>query len=554
MSGTSMTTRAWLLMLPLLVVMIAVIGWPLVDTVGLSFTDAKLVGTGGNFVGIDNYVKMLANSNFQRTLITTAWFAIISVAAEMVLGVLAALLLNQNFKGRGVLRALMILPWALPTVVNATLWRLIYNPEYGALNALLTQLGLLDAYRSWLGEPGTALTALIVADCWKNFPLVALIALAALQAVPRDITAASLVDGAGPFKRFRFVILPYLVGPLMVALVLRTIEAFKVFDIIWVMTRGGPANSTRTLSILVYQEAFSFQRAGSGASLALIVTLLVTVLAAAYATLVRKTAGECRLMERQSPLFTCFLYVCAVLLAVVILAPIAWLFIMSISPAADLAAKPLRWWPQTADFALQGAAVDTGKQRGRGLHLFAAQQHRGGRHGDHRCNSARHSAGWAVSRTPSVGWSLSLVIATYMLPPVALAVPLYMDLAHLGMLNNVFGLALVYLTILAPFTTWLMKSGFDSIPKEIEAAAMIDGAGLFQTLKIITLPLAMPVMATSALFAFLLAWDEFFYALLFTSDQRAKTLTVAIADLAGGRVSDYGLIATAGVLAALPRC
>ncbi|NLS01465.1 sugar ABC transporter permease [Rhizobium sp. P38BS-XIX] len=292
MSGTSMTTRAWLLMLPLLVVMIAVIGWPLVDTIGLSFTDAKLVGTGGNFVGIDNYAKMLANSNFQRTLITTAWFAIISVAAEMVLGVLAALLLNQNFKGRGVLRALMILPWALPTVVNATLWRLIYNPEYGALNAALTQLGLLDAYRSWLGEPGTALTALIVADCWKNFPLVALIALAALQAVPRDITAASLVDGAGPLKRFRFVIMPYLVGPLMVALVLRTIEAFKVFDIIWVMTRGGPANSTRTLSILVYQEAFSFQRAGSGASLALIVTLLVTVLAAAYAALVRKTAGS----------------------------------------------------------------------------------------------------------------------------------------------------------------------------------------------------------------------------------------------------------------------
>jgi multiple sugar transport system permease protein len=161
-------------------------------------------------------------------------------------------------------------------------------------------------------------------------------------------------------------------------------------------------------------------------------------------------------------------------------------------------------------------------------------------------------AGWAVSRTPTVGWSLTMVIATYMLPPVALAVPLYMGLAHLGLLNNVFGLALVYLTILAPFTTWLMKSGFDSIPKEIEAAAMIDGAGLFQTLKIITLPLAMPVMATSALFAFLLAWDEFFYALLFTSDQRAKTLTVAIADLAGGRVSDYGLIATAGVLAALP--
>ena len=258
-------------------------------------------------------------------------------------------------------------------------------------------------------------------------------------------------------------------------------------------------------------------------------------------------------MERPSPLFTCFVYICAILLAVVILAPIAWLFIMSISPAADLAAKPLRWWPQTADFSRykvllstlensEGAAFTSSLRNSievAGMATIAAI-------------ALAIPAGWAVSRTPSVGWSLSMVIATYMLPPVALAVPLYMGLAHLGMLNNVFGLALVYLTILAPFTTWLMKSGFDSIPKEIEAAAMIDGAGLFQTLKIITLPLAMPVMATSALFAFLLAWDEFFYALLFTSDQRAKTLTVAIADLAGGRVSDYGLIATAGVLAALP--
>lgn len=292
MTGSWMTMRAWLLMLPLLVAMTAVIGWPLIDTVALSFTDAKLVGTQGNFVGLDNYVRMISGSNFQRTLITTTWFATISVAAEMVLGVLAALLLNQQFRGRTLLRALMILPWALPTVVNATLWRLIYNPEYGALNAALTQIGVLENYRSWLGEPNSALAALIVADCWKNFPLVALIALAALQAVPRDITAASLVDGAGSFARFRFVILPYLAGPLMVALVLRTIEAFKVFDIIWVMTRGGPANSTRTLSILVYQEAFSFQRAGSGASLALIVTLLVTVLALAYAMLVRKTAGS----------------------------------------------------------------------------------------------------------------------------------------------------------------------------------------------------------------------------------------------------------------------
>jgi len=290
-SSAWITTRAWLLMLPLLIVMVAVVGWPLVDTVRLSFTDAKLVGTEGSYVGLANYIKIFTGRPFLGALGNTAQFAFCSVAAEMVLGVLAALLLDQKFYGRTLVRALMILPWALPTVVNATLWRLIYNPEYGAMNSLLTQVGLIDAYRSWLGEPSSAMWAIVVADAWKNFPLVALIALAALQAVPKDIKAAAIVDGAGPFARFRFVMLPYLLGPLTIALVLRTIEAFKVFDIVWVMTRGGPANSTRTLSILVYQEAFSFGRAGSGASLALIVTLIVTVLASVYIAIMRRSAG-----------------------------------------------------------------------------------------------------------------------------------------------------------------------------------------------------------------------------------------------------------------------
>jgi multiple sugar transport system permease protein len=277
-------------MLPLLAVMIAVIGWPLADTIQLSFTNARLIGTQGEFVGLENYQKALSGSPFRSAFAITTTFALISVGLEMVLGVLAALLLDQEFRGRTALRAMMILPWALPTIVNATLWRLIYSPEYGALNSLLTQIGVLGSYRTWLGEPSSAMASLIVADAWKNFPLVALIALAALQAVPKDIKAAAVVDGAGALARFRFVLWPYLAGPLMVALVLRTIEAFKVFDIIWVMTRGGPANTTRSLSILVYQEAFSFQRGGSGASLALIVTLIITVLATFYIMAIRRSA------------------------------------------------------------------------------------------------------------------------------------------------------------------------------------------------------------------------------------------------------------------------
>ena len=258
-------------------------------------------------------------------------------------------------------------------------------------------------------------------------------------------------------------------------------------------------------------------------------------------------------MERRSPAFTLFIYAAAVLLAVCLILPIFWLFIMSISPAADLATKPLRWWPERIDLSryqllLTWAENTTGRNFLSALRnsLTVAVMAVGA------ALLVAIPAAWAVSRQPRIEWSLHLLVMTYMLPPVALAVPLYMGLAALGLLNSIFGLALIYLSILAPFTTWLLKSGFDAIPRDLEAAAAIDGARLDQTLRIVILPLAAPVLSTAALFALLLAWDEFFYALLFTADQRAKTVTVAIADIAGGRIADYGLIAAAGVLAALP--
>jgi multiple sugar transport system permease protein len=288
MNGNWMSLRSWLLLTPLLAIMTIIIGWPMAKTVAVSFTDAQLLGGDVHWVGLANYQKVLAAPAFYSILWTTIRFVLISVGAEFLLGLGAALLLDQDFRGRNILRGLMILPWALPTVVNATMWRLIYNPDFGAFNALLTQTGLISAYRSWLGEPGSALLAVCFADVWKNFPLVALIALAALQSVPRELKSAALIDGAGPWSRFRVVVLPYLIGPLTVAIVLRIIEAFKVFDIIWVMTHGGPANTTKTIAILVYQQAFSFQNAGLGGSIALLMVLISAVLITAYVTLLRK--------------------------------------------------------------------------------------------------------------------------------------------------------------------------------------------------------------------------------------------------------------------------
>lgn len=284
----------WLLLLPMLVIMIAVTGFPLINTVALAFTDIKLTGKGyaGGWAGLENFEYILGDTNFMDALGRTLYFSVVSVGIEVVLGVLVALLLDQEFRGRTLVRVLMILPWALPTIVNAMMWRLIYNPEFGSLNALLSQLGLIDGYRSWLGDPKTAMNMVILADVWKNYPLIALIVLGALQTVPKDLYEAADLDGAGAWSKFWTITFPHILGGLGVALVLRSIEAFKVFDIIYVMTRGGPADATKTASFFVYQESFTYLRVGSGASYALTVTAICGAMIAVYIVMLKRQRGS----------------------------------------------------------------------------------------------------------------------------------------------------------------------------------------------------------------------------------------------------------------------
>jgi len=282
--------QAWVLLAPMLLMMFLLTAWPLARTIWLSFTDAALIGSGAppQSVGFDNYLYALTDPDFLAALARTLYFTIISVAFEGVIGVLVALLLNQKFYGRGLLRVLVILPWALPTIVNAMMWRLNFNPDYGSINALLTQLGLIDHYRSWLGSPDSAMNAVMLADIWKNYPLVTLLTLAALQSIPEDLFEAARIDGASAWRRFRAITFPAILGPLGVALILRTIDAFKIFDIIYVMTRGGPVDRTKTLSFFVYQESFSYLRAGSGAAYAILMTLLCGILIAIYMLMIAR--------------------------------------------------------------------------------------------------------------------------------------------------------------------------------------------------------------------------------------------------------------------------
>jgi len=276
--------QAWVLLAPMLLVMLLLTAWPLLRTIWLSFTDAALIGSGETpaWIGLENYLYALSDPDFRASIWRTLYFTLVSVTVEGIIGVLVALLLNQKFIGRNVLRVLVILPWALPTIVNAMMWRLNFNPDYGSINALLSQIGFIDGYRSWLGSPDSALNAVMFADIWKNYPLVTLLVLAALQSIPEDLFEAARLDGASAWRRFRVITFPAIVAPLGVALVLRTIDAFKIFDIIYVMTRGGPVDSTKTLSFFVYQESFSYLRAGSGAAYAILMTLMCALLITLY--------------------------------------------------------------------------------------------------------------------------------------------------------------------------------------------------------------------------------------------------------------------------------
>ena len=280
---------ALLLLLPSAVLVFGIIIYPLLRTLWTSLfaVDSPFPGH-YPFVGLGNYRHTFSNPEFWAAIRRTAYFTIVSTFLELGLGILIGLLMNVQFRGRWVLRSLVVLPWALPTIVNATMWRWIFNPEYGALNGLLTQLHIIPHYRSWLGSPFLALNMVIVADVWKNTPLAAFLILAGLQTIPKDLFEAARVDGAGPIKAFWTITLPLLTSTVLIILVVRTIEAFKVFDIIYVMTRGGPANGTQSIAFYAYLQAFSNQLFGYGAALAYVIALFILGFALIYIRLLRR--------------------------------------------------------------------------------------------------------------------------------------------------------------------------------------------------------------------------------------------------------------------------
>ncbi|HEX6320583.1 MAG TPA: sugar ABC transporter permease [Burkholderiales bacterium] len=257
--------------------------YPLAHVVWLSLERRSLLDPAPpRFIGLDNYLRLAGDERFWNALGNTLYFVGVSVSLELALGLAFALAVQRPFRGRAALYGVILLPWAVPTAVSARMWEWMYNSEIGVLNYLL------GAQVNWLGSPAWALNAAILMDVWKSTPFVALLLVAGLQGIPRDLYRAAEVDGATRWTVLRRITLPLLAPVILVALIFRTIDAFRVFDSIYVLTGGGPANSTETLSIYAYKALFQSLEFGYGSTLAVSVFACVALAAGAYAILLRK--------------------------------------------------------------------------------------------------------------------------------------------------------------------------------------------------------------------------------------------------------------------------
>ena len=277
------------LLAPSMIVVFGVIIIPIITTFIYSLVNIDpLSSHNGEFAGLQFYINALKSAVFWQDLGRTMYFTIASTAIETVGGLLVALLLNQNFPGVGALRAIVIIPWAIPTVVNGSLWKLMLNGEYGVINAVLQRLHLISSYQSWLGNPKTAMMCIVIADAWKMTPLAVIFFLAALQGINYSIYEAARVDGAGAFRSFFSITLPSLRPTIMVIVVMRTVEKFKAFDIFYLMTRGGPANSTKTLMYDTYLEAFTHLNYSEAATYAYLIAIIVALMTLVYVRMMKR--------------------------------------------------------------------------------------------------------------------------------------------------------------------------------------------------------------------------------------------------------------------------
>jgi multiple sugar transport system permease protein len=613
---------AALFLAPTAVLVGALVLVPIARSIITSTTERH--GADNVFVGLDNYIALAGDDQFRTGVVNSFVFTAYAEIFKVVLGLAAALLLHRRRRGRALVTGLLLVPWVVPTVVTAFSWRSLLDPIFGSVNTLLTESGigpllagahLVDSWPAgWLSDASLAMPSVILVNVWKGVPFFTICFLAGLKAIPADQYEAATIDGASAWRRFAHVTLPGLRHVITVTVTLSSIWTFNNFDLVWLLTQGGPGNVTAPYVLVAYSKAILQLQYGAGAAVTLVMLPIVGGLVFFLVRLLRQDDSGGLLRRRRtegrpgtarkalpwvlSAAFTGLLawaspqifWKAAVVLGVILLAAAGVGRVVSALQArgsrrssslvsgagagvalAGLLAfvlGPLYWIAVTA-FKSEDQVVTrehdlwpspwTLEQFGA---LFTNQPF-----GRWYLNTVLVSAastavalvcatlgGYALARLRfrgAQGFTVT-VLLTYVMPGALLFIPLYQLLIGFRLTDSLWSLVVTYPTFTIPFATWLLAGYFSSIPADLEEAALVDGCTRVQAFRRVVLPLAKPGLLAVALFTLTNAWNEFLFAFVFITKDEYKTLPVGMQSMIAGDVVPQGQLAAASLLVSIP--
>ncbi|MFN8677216.1 MAG: ABC transporter permease subunit [Thermomicrobiales bacterium] len=588
---------AFWLVLPAIIVVIGVSIYPVAYAIWTSLHNINPAMGMNAWVGLDNYRNVFVQPEFRSAAWVTFRFAASVTILTVLLGLGMALVLNQPFFGRGLMRSVLLVPWAMSGTVVGVVWAWIYDGGYGTLNGVLYQLGIIDTYIPWLANfdipilGQAALYLVVIAFVWNSAPMAALFLLAALQAVPNNLYRAAKMDGASAWQRFRYITLPWIMPTMQLVLILATIGGIMAFDLIYFLTRGGPGMETTVFSWLGYNTIFGFFQFGQGTAILLVLTLVALILAYIYMRMLDRKpkdlgagvgAAEASVedldadLQRRSAQFTLdlaelsrasgsgefkpqgqgwstskqargfrefLIYIPVAAIFLWSLAPVVWLLICSVSPFTTLLSKPPDFTPDITLENYRNVFSGASAANTAGVPLVAQRLPNAIVNSTIVavsttiiCLILGSLAGYAFSRYSQVKFlqpTLLGMMMTRMIPNLAILVPWFILFQTFGLSNTKQGLIICYVSFCLPLVLWIMKTYFDTVPTNLEKAAAIDGCSRLQTLYRVVLPLAVPGLIAAGLFAFIASWNEFIFALILAQDVDSMTVTYVIAQIFG---------------------
>lgn len=589
----------WLFFLPTFILLFALIGWPFVQGVYISFT--KTIGsiaTIGPFIGLKNYTDLMTDADFWTSLWLTIRFTFLTELFKPTLGVIAALLIHNMVRWRPIIAALILLPWIVPAIVQALIWRAMFNPIFGAMNALLGMVGL--PAQVWLGSPTSALWCIVLVNVWAGIPFFTVTNLAGLKSIDPELYDAAAVDGASAWQRFRYITLPGLQYTLTVSILLSTIFTMNSYGSIYLLTSGGPLAATRVLGILTYERGFNSKDFGSGAAISLITLPVFAIVIWFLATymiagtrgggtdttamrvfrpllvpfrmfftalmdggewiarqissglkvIFRRQSGESLTSARGGKIVMGVItWTTLLLLLFFELFPFYFGFVSAFKTNPQIMSVNSILWPDpwtTSQFTELLETTDFTTWFWNTITVAVVASIIG------VVSSTLGAYSLTRLRWRGAGGLSTLMLITYMMPAIVMLIPLYQTVTRLGLGNQLQALMLIYPSFLLPFAIWLLMGYYKSIPEELEDAARIDGANRFQIFWKIILPLARPAVMAVLLFSITSAWNEFFLAYVILSTAKKFTFSVGLYQIVFADVYPLGMMMAATILMSIP--